>query len=128
MATFRVDLPADPRWVHIVQTMTVANAASCLPLDAGELDDMSLVVGEAVLSVSTTPGVTAVTVVSDTTEDTTTIEVVGTGDELDHEADGLDLLDVALHSLTRQHAISRSDREYRISLGFGESASRRLPD
>lgn len=124
MATFRVDLPADPKWLHVARTMTDTSAAAALSADTGELDDLALVVGEATLAVTTTVGVTEVSVTAETSPESMRVDISGIGDLIEYDDDGINLLTVALETLARRHSVSRSPTEYRISLEFGAG---RLP-
>lgn len=107
MARFRLELPADPRWLHVVRIMTVATAASSLQFDVGELDDLELAVWESVSSVTTTGGVTELT-----------LQVAGRVSDIVCEPEDLDLIEVALDALTQRHHVSREPERYRISVGF----------
>jgi hypothetical protein len=118
MTSFTIDVSADPRWLHVPRTVVVT-AAGCLD-DASELANLGLVLDEATLAVATAPGVTAVSVTGTTGEGWITVDVVGTGQNIDHRDDGLDLLMVALDTLAPGHTVERSSHEYRISLRFGD--------
>lgn len=118
MSSFTVDVPADPRWLHVPRTVVVT-AAGCLD-DASELADLGLILDEATLAVATAPGVTAVSVTGTSDEQSITVDVVGTGQDIDHRDDGIDLLIVALDTLAPGHTVERSSHEYRISLRFGD--------
>jgi hypothetical protein len=117
MTSFRVDVPADPRWLHVPRSVVVT-ATGHLD-DGSELADLGLVLDEATLAVATTPGVTAVSVTGTTGEQSITVDVVGSGQDIDHVDDGIDLLMVALDTLAPGHTVVRSSHEYRISLRFG---------
>jgi hypothetical protein len=122
MTSFRVDIPADPRWLHVPRTVVVTAAGRFE--NASELADLSLVLDEATLAVAAATGVTGISVSGITDEGSIAVDVVGTGREIDHEEEGIDLLTVALDTLAPGHTVVRSSHEYRISLRFGDRHSR----
>ena len=118
MTSFRVDVPADPRWLHVPRTVVVTAAGR---LDSpSDLADLTLVLDEATLAVATAPGVAGVSVSGTTGRESIAVDVVGTGQDIDQQDDGIDLLTVALDTLAPGHTVARSTHEYRISLRFGD--------
>jgi hypothetical protein len=64
--------------------------------------------------------VTGVSVTGTTSEQSIAVDVVGSGQDIDHQDDGIDLLMLALDTLAPGHTVVRSSHEYRISLRFGD--------
>ncbi len=80
------------------------------------IDDVTLALGEAMLDVCITPGVTSVEVSIDSHVDRVEVHIVGRGADLSYDGDTGTIVDAVLGGLADQQSMDRGEREY--SIGF----------
>lgn len=85
MPSFRLDAPADPRLVSVVDAVVGTFVAHGFALTAAEFEDFTTAVTEAALDLLLAPGVSHVTIEGD---DATRTVVIG-GEGVPREADGV---------------------------------------
>ena len=83
-----VEVPADPRWRHVVAATVLSAVRAGRPdsdagFNLGELGDVSVLVDRALDNVDHLAGVTRLLVEVESDQNSTLINVVGTGDEVE---------------------------------------------
>lgn len=111
MARSTLDVPADPRWVDVVRSVTATMAAVSPGLDAQVLDEVDTAVTEAAVEICSTAGVERLDVAI--ASDPWSLVLTGTGTDIVHEPSPvLDRLVTVLADL----AVERSPETFRIAV------------
>ncbi len=84
-----------------------------------DFDAFALAVGEALLELSTTPGVTTISATIDSGAGAAGVRLVGKGDAIAIEGPPSPLLEVILGAGASGYTIKRSDSEYTVTLPLG---------
>lgn len=116
MASFTIAFPADPLWLHVARTTAVVGTEAAASAGVDFIDDVTLALGEAMLDVCITPGVTSLEVSMDSQADRVEVHIVGRGEDLSYEGDTGTIVHAVLEGLAVQQSMDRGEREY--SIGF----------
>lgn len=117
MRSLDLEIPADPRWLHVARSvvLTAIGVSDTVPAD---LDAFALAIGETLLELSTTPGVTTISVTLDPIHEAGEVALVGRGESI--EADGSSpLLELILGVGARGFVIELGESQYSFILPLG---------
>lgn len=111
MAMTSLDVPADPRWVGVVRSVTATLAAIGADFDPETLDEVDAAVTEAAVEICSTAGVERLDVAM--TSEPWALVLTGTGVDIDHgPSPVLDRLVAVLAHVE----VERSPDAFRITL------------
>jgi hypothetical protein len=117
MNGFSLEIPADPRWLHLARSvvLTAVGVSDVVPAD---LDGLALAVGEALLELSTTPGVNTISATFEPALGDADVQLVGRGESIAPESLP-PLLELILGAGARGFRVDGGDSEYGFTLPLG---------
>jgi hypothetical protein len=118
MTSFSIDLPADPRWLHVARASALAGLSAMPTAHVDFLDDAMLAVGESVLEVAVVPGVERLKVRIVTSAERVDVEVEGAGDEIDTDDAGRGVFALILEGLAGDLAAETTATSYTVRFGM----------
>jgi hypothetical protein len=118
MTSFSIELPADPKWLHVARASTLAGVSVMPSAHVDFLDDATLAVGESVLEVAVTPGVEQLAVHVETSDERFGLLVEGVGDEVEHDVAKGSLFELVLRGLTDDVSTEISGTRYAVRVGM----------
>ena len=113
MSVFSIEVPADPRWLHVARATAIAGVSAMPTADVDFLDDALLAIGESVLEVATNPGVAQLGMRVEISDDLFAIDLTGTGDEIEYD-DGDGVFEAVLSGLADERSIRREREGYAV--------------
>jgi hypothetical protein len=117
VSSLSLEIPADPQWLHVARSV-VLTAVGVSDLAPGDFDAFALAVGEALLELSTTPGVTTISATLDSVSGGSGVELVGRGESI--ATDGPSpLLQLILGAGARGFTIETGESQYSFTLPLG---------
>lgn len=112
-----LEIPADPRWLHLARSvvLTAVGVSDVVPAD---FDGLALAVGEALLELSTTPGVNTIAATFEPESGHGEVKLVGRGESIAPESLP-PLLELILRAGAPGFKVDAGDSEYGFTLPWG---------